>query len=302
MALTKAEKILKQLDERDAARKAAPPPAPATEAGPNKYDGMNRQRTTMLLDNIIPDLEQPREDFNEAELAEMATTIKTHGVLEPVRVRWCQQAGKWILIFGERRLRAAHLAGLKEIPCIFEEGPLTRDQLDEIQIIENIHREGLKPSEQAKWIRRYMARQEGRTQKHIAAKVRMSEATISNVLAAAELPTPILNLVDAGVIPVRVGADLVGIKDPVEQAEIAEKIVTGKMNRVEALAEIKTKKPAKAKQRRRAPKPSRTVRLMLDGDYTVTIASKQPFQDGEVRKVVVLALESIDREQGRAAA
>ena len=133
----------------------------------------------------------------------------------------------------------------------------------------------------------------------------MSESTVSNVLKLNELPAPILNLVDAGAIPRQVGAELAKIEDPVEQAAVAEKIVTEGMSREDAFEAVKSKKPAKKPSpRRRAasgPKPSRCVRIKME-DYVVTITARTPFLDEEAPKMLRLAAERAEGEQQKSRA
>lgn len=302
-----AQKILaERTAERIAAAKITAPAAPVVPTGPNKYSGMSGDGKSMLLANIIFDPDQPRKKFDEKKLAETAATMASHGVLQPIIVRWVEAEGKWMVVAGERRVRAARLAGLTSIPCQFmglDAPEKSEDEIDEIQLIENIHREGLKPSEQAAWIKRYMERHPAMTQKEIAIKVRLSEAHVSKILAASELPAPILDLVDAQVIPLEVGVGLSKIKDDVQQAQLADKIVREDMDRMKALAEVKRARTGKKKRGRKPSSQGRAVRLKLGDGYTVTVAATHVFQDGEVRKVLTLAIACLDEEErGRAAA
>jgi ParB/RepB/Spo0J family partition protein len=309
--MSKSERFLRDL-QAEAAAAQVPPPAPAPTE-PNKYAALRFDRATgtayAKIAEIIPDPDQPRKDFDPKELADLTATVRTHGVLESVLLRWGEQ-GKLIIVAGERRVRAAGAAGLTEVPCRLAD-ELTEDQIDEIQLIENIQRVGLKPSEQAAWIRKYMTRHPGMTQKQVAERVRLSEATISEVLAASELPAPILALVDAGVIPIRVGADLTKIEDEVEQATVAERIVNQRMNRSDALAEVAAQKPGKRKRRRRAATKKENSpgefchKLPVQDEFghvhSIAVTSPHPITKPEAARLLRLAGDLLDEQKREAA-
>ena len=303
--MTKAEKLLKEITEREAARKAAGPivPTPAPR-GPNKYAAMSGDRKSALLSEIIFDLEQPRKYINEMRLARMAATIGRVGVIQPVKLRWLA-TGKWQVVVGERRVRAARLAGLTEIPFV-EEGAEVADLRKEIQLVENIQKDALTPSELAAAIKESIATNPGRTQKEVALRLGLSEANISEVLAASELPPPIMAIVDAGMIPVQVGAALAKIKDGVEQAQLAEKIVKEEMNRVDAMREVKGRRPRKKKDRnaksRNAEEHGHELRIKLNEVHTVVILSAHPIVKGIPLDVARLFVATLEQEDRRAAA
>ena len=88
-------------------------------------DGRTRDRLAghMEIDRIIPDPDQPRKFFSEESLEQLAASLKKTGQLQPIRVRWSEEHAKWVIISGERRYRAALLAGLKTVSCSFSTGP-----------------------------------------------------------------------------------------------------------------------------------------------------------------------------------
>ena len=96
-----------------------------------------RQFGRMRIDQVIPDPDQPRSDFTEDALERLSQSIRAKGQLTPVRVRWSAEHAKWVIIFGERRWRAALRAGLPEIDCFFHETDLSRSEILEQQLIEN---------------------------------------------------------------------------------------------------------------------------------------------------------------------
>jgi ParB family chromosome partitioning protein len=110
----------------------------------------------MEIDRIVPDLDQPRKEFDPDAIDRLAASLLKHGQLMPIRVRWNGKVGKWVVISGERRYRAAHQAGLKTICCLFNDGEPTPSEIFQEQLIENCLREDLKPIEQARAYRQLM--------------------------------------------------------------------------------------------------------------------------------------------------
>ncbi len=114
-------------------------------------DGRTRDRLAghMEIDRIIPDPDQPRKYFSEESIAQLAASLKRTGQLQPIRVRWSEGHGKWIIISGERRYRAAMQAGIKTVSCAFTDKPLTESEIRQESLIENLLREDLRPLEAA---------------------------------------------------------------------------------------------------------------------------------------------------------
>jgi len=133
---------------------------------------------------INPDPEQPRKYFNPVALEELSQSIQQKGVLQPVIIRR-DEAGQVVLVAGERRLKAASLAGLEKIPCILTKGnPL------EISIIENLQRENLRPIEEAEALSR-MVEEHGYTQDKLAFVIGKAKSTVSETISLNRLPDAI---------------------------------------------------------------------------------------------------------------
>ncbi len=130
---------------------------------------------------ILPDPHQPRQSFDEEKLQELAASIKVLGVLEPVLIR-CGDQGEIFLVAGERRWRAAQLAGREEIPCLVCDG-----NPDEVSLIENLHREDLKPMEEAEAYARLVEKYQY-THRQLAAVVHKDRSTVSSILTLNRLP------------------------------------------------------------------------------------------------------------------
>lgn len=142
------------------------------------------------LREIIPDPNQPRKTFNQQKLEELAATIRTKGVIEPITVRF--RDGKYMIVTGERRYRAAQIAGLAELPCITKD--LTDQETLILQIIENVQREELSPVEEAKSYRTLL--ENNWTQAAIAKLVGKSQPYISQILKILTLPETIIEEAD----------------------------------------------------------------------------------------------------------
>ena len=164
--------------------------------------------------------DQPRKIFDDEALAELASSIKNYGVIQPIIVK--EVDGRYVIIAGERRWRASRLAGLKTIPCIIKE--YTEQEISEIAIIENLQREDLNPIESAKAIKSLIA-QFNLTQDEVADKIGKSRPAVANTLRLLLLPDAIINLVETNKITAGHARALLAIENPAKQKEIAIQII-----------------------------------------------------------------------------
>lgn len=137
---------------------------------------------------------QPRKTFNEESLKEMASSIATYGVLQPLLLVK-QDNGRYLIIAGERRFRAATMAGLKKVPAIIRE--FTDQQIQEISLIENLHREDLNAIEAAEGMRELMENH-GLTQEDVAMRIGKSRPYVTNTLRLLQLPKEVTEMVRDG--------------------------------------------------------------------------------------------------------
>ncbi len=150
--------------------------------------------TELALDDLYPNPDQPRKAFDQNALSELAASIKEHGVIMPIIVNK-EPSGQYMIIAGERRFRAAKMAGLKTVPTIIKE--YTPRQIEEISLIENLQREDLNPIEAATAMKRLM--DEYRlTQEDLAERIGKSRPAITNTLRLLSLPAEIVELVRIG--------------------------------------------------------------------------------------------------------
>lgn len=150
--------------------------------------------TTVRISEIEPNLSQPRKQFDEEALSELADSIAAHGVLQPLLIR-PTSGGTYQIVAGERRWRAARLAGLSEVPALIRE--ITDEETDQLALIENLQREDLNAVETAQGYRRLMDKY-GMTQEQLSAAVGKSRPAIANTLRILTLPEDILPMVAEG--------------------------------------------------------------------------------------------------------
>lgn len=171
---------------------------------------------------IEPNKEQPRRNFDEEELAELAESIKRHGVLQPLLV---QKKGTFYeLIAGERRWRAAKLAGLREVPVVLRE--YSRQESMEIALIENVQRSDLNPIEEGRAYQR-LIQEFGLKQEEIAERVAKNRTTITNAMRLLKLDEAIQDMVIHNVISGGHGRALLALEDNGLQLKAAKMVVDG---------------------------------------------------------------------------
>ncbi len=187
------------------------------------------------ITRIVPGEQQPRRVFDDRALNELAQSIKEKGVLQPIIVRRTGD-GTFRIIAGERRWRAASIAGLKKIPVIIRDAAPS-DSL-EIALIENIQREDLNPIETAEAFQRLM-REYNLTQEELASKVGKERATVANYLRLLKLPQEIKELINKGNISMGHARALLSLEGKSQQVELARKIVTKVLSVREAESLVK---------------------------------------------------------------
>jgi ParB family chromosome partitioning protein len=203
---------------------------------------------------------QPRQTFPEAELEELAASIRQSGILQPILVRPAAATpGEYEIVAGERRWRAAQKAGLRSIPALVRE--LGDDQAYEIAVVENVQRADLNPLEEAEAYSQLMRRM-AYTQDQVAGAVGKSRSHVANTLRLMQLPDDVQRMVLVGSISAGHARAILAAEDPVALArQIVAKGLT--VRHAEALAKSGGK-PKKASGPRRAPKDTDTAALEAD--------------------------------------
>ncbi|MCD7723894.1 MAG: ParB/RepB/Spo0J family partition protein [Clostridiales bacterium] len=177
--------------------------------------------TQLPLNEIVPNKDQPRKTFDEVALAELAESIRRHGVLQPLLVRPIPEGG-YQLVAGERRWRASRQAGLKEVPAIIRE--LSDTETMEISIIENLQREDLNPIEEAEGLQALVERC-GFTQEQVAASVGKSRPAITNSLRLLNLPQEVREMTRRGEISAGHARALLALDNEAMICEAAKNII-----------------------------------------------------------------------------
>lgn len=178
---------------------------------------------TLRISEIEPNKNQPRKDFDENALAQLADSIVKHGVIQPLLVRPMTNGG-YQLVAGERRWRASKMAGLSEVPVVVQE--MTDTEAMEIGLIENLQREDLNPIEEALGYRELIDSHQ-MTQDMVAQRVGKSRPVVANALRLLNLPDSVVKMVRSGDLSAGHARALLAIDDPEEQKLMAKKAADG---------------------------------------------------------------------------
>ena len=198
----------------------------AKEKKESKEKVENKNPETMVkLSMVEPNGEQPRKNFDEDSLLELAESIKQFGLLQPIIVQ--DRKNHYEIIAGERRWRAAKMAGLKEIPVIIKN--LTNQEIVEISLIENIQREDLNPIEEAQAYKRLLE-EFNLKQVEVAERVSKSRTAVTNSMRLLKLCDEVQQMVVNEMISTGHARALLSIEDPEEQYMIAQKVFDEKMS------------------------------------------------------------------------
>ena len=183
-------------------------------------DGSLRQ---LPLQKVEPNPDQPRRDFNEEELQALADSIGEHGILQPLTVREMPHSGYYQIIAGERRWRAARMAGLTEVPALVIEAD--DRQAMELALIENLQRQDLNPVEEAQGYHSLLE-DYGLTQEEAARRVGKSRPAVVNALRLLNLEADILEQIRSGALSPGHARAILSLKDGKKRQEAAQKIVS----------------------------------------------------------------------------
>lgn len=206
-----------------------------------------QKEITVKLSMIEPNREQPRKDFNEEQLKELSESIRQYGVLQPLLVQ--KKDNYYELVAGERRWRAAKLAGLKEVPVVIRE--YSKQQAMEIALIENVQRADLNPIEEAAAYQQLM-QEFGLKQEELAQRVSKNRATITNSMRLLKLAPEVQQMLVENRITGGHARALLAIEDSQMQIQLAEKIEKDKMSvrDVEKAVKLLGRKPREKKDQK----------------------------------------------------
>ncbi len=175
---------------------------------------------TVSVNDIDPNAAQPRKHFDSEKLEELAQSVQTYGIVQPIIVQ--ANGSRYTIIAGERRYRAARLAGLKEVPVIVKE--YSQTELMEVSLVENLQREDLNPIEEAQAMRMLMDEHD-LTQDELSSRLGKSRSAVANTLRLLSLPESVRSLVIAGELSSGHARCLVALERDEDKQRLAQKII-----------------------------------------------------------------------------
>lgn len=229
-----------------------------------------RADSTLPLDRIRPNKDQPRRTFDDVELAELADSIRQNGVLQPLLVR--DRGDYYEIVAGERRYQAARAAGLDEVPVIIRD--ISDDDVFKLALIENLQRSDLSPLEEANGYRQ-LIKEKGLTQEELAKILSKSRSTITNTLRLLDLPEEVQELVETGQLTAGHARAILAVPDEEGRIALAKRVVSERLSVRQTESLASTFPVNQEDGPRRAPLPqsfkraARQMRLALDTNVRV---------------------------------
>ena len=240
----------------------------------NAAEAPGRREVELPIEEIRPNPYQPRKEFDKKALEELSESIKTHGIFTPLLVR--KSVSGYDLITGERRLRAAKMAGLKTVPAIQVE--FTEEQMMEIAILENVQREDLNPIEEAAAYESLIQKL-GYTQEKLAERVGKSREYCANIMRLLKLPEDVQSMVVNKQLTMSHVRPLLSLNDEEKIYEAAEKIKKNKMSVREVEAYVRDVNGGQKKPKKKEKDPMiRDLEIQLSEKLgTQVVFSKKSF-------------------------
>ncbi|MGY1837672.1 ParB/RepB/Spo0J family partition protein [Blastococcus sp. SYSU DS0510] len=266
----------------------SPAPTPAEESGAVGVPGA--QLREVSVDDVVPNPKQPRQVFDDEALEELTHSVKEFGLLQPIVVRE-SEGGRYELIMGERRLRAARAAGLGTVPAIVRD--TTDDAMLRDALLENIHRVQLNPLEEAAAYQQLLE-EFGATHEELAQRIGRSRSQVTNTIRLMKLPVKVQTRVAAGVISAGHARALLGLQDPVAQDALATRIVAEGLSvraTEEAVAMAVAEEPAAKRRTRRISAPGVEE---LGSRLSDMFETKVKIQIGRSKGKIVVEFGSVD--------
>ncbi len=231
--------------------------APAPPAPERTHAPVGRGLLTLPIEAVERNPAQPRKRFDEARLEELASSIRSLGVVEPVLVR--REGQRYRIIAGERRWRAAQRAGLKEIPALLREA--TDAEAFELALVENLQREDLNAIEEAEALQALIA-EHGLTQEEVAQRVGKERSTVANALRLLRLPAELREAVRAGDLEMGHARALLGLNDDAAMRQLAVRVLAERLSvrSTEALVRSLSGRPGPKESKPESP----AVRALTD--------------------------------------
>lgn len=259
--------------------------------------------STLKISQIVPNKDQPRKLFKEAELSELSDSIKQNGILQPLLVR--KKGTKYEIVAGERRYQAAKLAGIEEVPVIIKD--ISDAEVFKLALIENLQRADLSPLEEARGYKQ-LIKERSLTQDEVAKLVSKSRSAVTNTLRLLDLPEEVQQFVEDGLITAGHARAILAVPSPEGRVKLAQKVVDEKLSvrQTENLAPLFSVNEETVVRKRESLPPSfkraaRTLRVALDTNVKVkNVRGKNKleieFADDEQLAHLVNLLSGMDGE------
>lgn len=230
-----------------------------------------RADSSLPLNQIHPNKDQPRRAFDEAELDELADSIRQNGILQPLLVRKREKG--YEIVAGERRYQAARRAGLSEVPVIIRD--ISDEDVFKLALIENLQRSDLTPLEEARGYQQ-LIKDKGLTQEELAQALSKSRSTITNTLRLLDLPAEVQEMVESGKLTAGHARAILSVASEEGRIALAEKVVSERLSvrQTERLAplfsvESTEERPARVPTPQSFKRAARQMRLALDTNVRV---------------------------------
>ena len=263
------ESITKQVNAKDAGRRPG------------------RNYGSVPIEQVIPDPSQPRTEFNEDALQELSASFASKGQLQPIRVRWLENEGKWTIIAGERRWRAAQMAGLATIDCYFHDGGLTPSEILEEQIIENLQRRSLQPLEEARSFQALIKMNMWK-KKEVASALGIHPAKVSRALKLLKLPADIQSKIASGELPARTAYEISKLENETQQRAMLSAVSTEGLTNQQARNRVQIRRGKRTPQR-----VGTKLTFTSYQDHSVTVSSTAKTTYEAIEAALQTALEEV---------
>jgi len=253
--------------------------------GEEKSAGGTSRQYQAPLDKLAPNPMQPRRDFDEASLQQLAESFKQHGVVQPLVVK--PQDGRFVIVAGERRFRAAQLAGMTQLPVVM------RDDLDEtgmleLALVENLQREDLNPVETAEAYQTLIDKC-GLTQAQLAARVGKSRVAVTNLLRLLGLPETVKTMLRRGLLTEGHARAVLSFEDEAEMIRQAKRIVDDSLS----VRDVE-RRAGHTKKRRLLPKRRLPALIEAENYLKRTLGTSVKIHHGLKRKKIEIEYYSDD--------
>lgn len=247
---------------------------------------------TLRLSDIEPNKNQPRKSFDNDALKQLADSIAEHGVIQPLIVR-SLPGGNYVIIAGERRWRAAKMAGLSEIPVVIRDD-ISDEQAAQIAMIENLQRENLNPIEEALGYKEIIDKY-GLTQDKLARALGKARSSIANSLGLLAMPNGVQELLRQGLLSAGHCKALKKVKDDALMIELAHKAANGELSvrQVEQIAKRETEH-SNAEEKSREIKPRLSYYTEVEASLTEQLGSKVRISEGKKENVLQISFKDKD--------